>query len=585
MKQMSAKFTKAKKKLLFTALAVVMIVTSLVIPVYADNETAERYDARMSTLTALLAEDQKTLAAVEELGKAIAFLSVSDGESRATTVYASGNRLETALERVLVRAKYTGIEPKWLKLDVVTSIEEKSYAEFRDYYAEGRRGGSLRKGIAFNDYFGRAILESELNSGGYFSYETGELDLKAINTYFKANHKKLLDRIPETIWLFETKGYFTDGEAYPLLNGKNNTKARRDYATDPEGLTELMKMSSAYLGGLVGEDGRFIYGYYPIANTEIEGYSIIRHAGTVWNMVLQYDVTRDPTLLKAIDRAMGYLLTQLQYKDQKTAFLVSGNELNIGGNGITLLALTSYAEIVGTDRYNAEIEALANGVLYMQKADGSFTHAMRADDYTVSRDYIIVFFDGEAMYGMLKAYGVLGKSKYLNGAKKAADYFIANNYEEQHSHWIAYGFNELTKYAPLEKYFAFGLRNVSTDDYLTSVRKTKSGSPTRAETMGAAFELYDRLVESGIECDELANFNAAGLIEAFEARIDYGLNYFMFPEYAMYFANPTTVLGSFAIREDLFRIRIDDIQHFMGGYYLYYKNYDRVQQYKENNAQ
>lgn len=570
-----------KKKICFAVLALVMVVTSLCVPVFADTEMAERYDRRMAQLTELLEQDKSTLAAVEEVGKAVAFLSVSDGTSRAVTVYTRTNNLSSALDKVLVKAKNTGVEPKWLKLDVVTEIEETTYEEFRGYYAEGKRGGSLRKGIAFNDYFGRALLEAELNSGGYFSYETGELNLKAINTYFKANHKKQLDRIPETIYLFKTQGYFTDGEAYRLLNKTNNTKARRDFETDPEGLEELAAMSSAYLTDLVGEDGKFIYGYYPIKSKEIDGYSIIRHAGTVWNMVLQYDITRDPKLLAAIDRALGYLLGQLQYKDGKTAFLISGDELNIGGNGISLLALTSYAEILKTDKYNDVIEALANGVLFMQKESGGFTHAIRKDDYTVSRDYIIVFFDGEAMYGMLKAYGVLKKSEFLRGAEKAADYFIENNYEEQHSHWISYGFNELTKYSPREKYFSFGLRNVG-DGYLGQVKKTASGSPTRGETIGAAFELYDRLIESGIECEELKGFSGKALIEAFEARISYGLNYFMFPEYAMYFEDPSLVLNSFAIREDLFRIRIDDIQHFMGGYYLYYKNYDRIQKYKAN---
>ncbi len=53
----------------------------------------------------------------------------------------------------------------------------------------------------------------------------------------------------------------------------------------------------------------------------------------------------------------------------------------------------------------------------------------------------------------------------------------------------------------------------------------------------------------------------------------------MFPENAMWFEAPETVLNSFAVREDDFRIRIDDVQHFMDGYYLYWKNYDRIMRY------
>jgi hypothetical protein len=37
-----------------------------------------------------------------------------------------------------------------------------------------------------------------------------------------------------------------------------------------------------------------------------------------------------------------------------------------------------------------------------------------------------------------------------------------------------------------------------------------------------------------------------------------------------------------AIREDNFRIRIDDIQHFLDGYYLFWKNFDTIIEYKEN---
>lgn len=568
-----------KKRIFSFFLAFAVFAAGFTVPASAAAKTEERYDRRMAQLVRLLERDGD---AVGESENPAVFLSVSDGTSRAVTVYAKAGSLSATLGKVLEKAKGTGLYPKWLKLDVVTKTEEISYGEFREKYAKEKRGGSFRKGIAFNDYFGRALLESQLNSGGFLSYETGGLDLEKLNTYFRENGKKQLEKIPDTLYLFETRGYFTDGHACRLLDGAANTTGRRDFPTDPAGLLELSEMSSGYLSGLIDPGGKFIYGYYPIGDEEIDGYSIIRHAGTVWNMVLQYDMTRDEALLQPIERAIGYLLGEIQYKDKKTGFLVSGDALNVGGNGITLLALTSYAEIVGSDRYNAEIEALANGILFMQKKDGGFTHELHKD-YTVSRDYIIVFYDGEAMYGMLKAYGVLGKSKYLKGAERAADYFIANGYEEQHSHWIAYGFNELTKYAPLEEYFAFGLRNVD-HDYLKQVKKTKSGSPTRGETMGAAFELYDRLIQSGIECAELKDFDEQLLIEAFEARIDYGLNYFMFPEYAMYFADPATVLNSFAIREDLFRIRIDDIQHFMGGYYLYYKNYERVQYYK-NKAQ
>lgn len=435
----------------------------------------------------------------------------------------------------------------------------------------------LRRGISFKQTFGLSIPEGHINSEGMLNYETAELSLERINAYFKRSGKSKLSEIPESFIVFGSQSYFSDGTAYKLLNGSRNSIARRDFPTDKAGLEQLAEMSSSYLADICGSDGKFIYGYYPIDNEKMDDYNIIRHAGTVWNLILQYDMTKNDEIVPAIDRALDYLGRYIQYKDKNTAFLADSRSLNVGGNGISILAYTAYADIFKTDKYNDIIKALANGIIFMQKDSGAFTHTLKKSDYTVYKDYIVIFYDGEAMYGLCRAYGVLGTKKFLRAAEKAADYFIDAHYEKDNSHWISYSFNELTKYSPKQKYFNFGLLNVH--DYTKKVARTVTAAHTRCETMGAAFELYDRLIQSGKTCDMLDEFDEKMLFEAFEYRISYGLNYFMFPEYAMYFKEPQSVLNSFAVREDFFRIRIDDIQHFMGGYYLYWKNYDRVKYY------
>ena len=59
------------------------------------------------------------------------------------------------------------------------------------------------------------------------------------------------------------------------------------------------------------------------------------------------------------------------------------------------------------------------------------------------------------------------------------------------------------------------------------------------------------------------------------------LNGYFFPEYAMYMKNPERILNAFFVRHDGFRVRIDDVQHNIDGYYQYYKNYNKMQKYKE----
>ena len=48
----------------------------------------------------------------------------------------------------------------------------------------------------------------------------------------------------------------------------------------------------------------------------------------------------------------------------------------------------------------------------------------------------------------------------------------------------------------------------------------------------------------------------------------------------MYLKYPNMSLGAFFVRHDGYRIRIDDIQHFCGAYYSFYRNYDKLQALK-----
>ena len=96
------------------------------------------------------------------------------------------------------------------------------------------------------------------------------------------------------------------------------------------------------------------------------------------------------------------------------------------------------------------------------------------------------------------------------------------------------------------------------------------------ELLCASFEMYLRIIEKKPQLAALGDFDVQKLIDTIYHRAEYMLNGYCYPEYVMYFKHPSHSLGAFFVRHDNYRIRIDDIQHFCGGYYMFYKNYDKI---------
>ena len=135
--------------------------------------------------------------------------------------------------------------------------------------------------------------------------------------------------------------------------------------------------------------------------------------------------------------------------------------------------------------------------------------------------------------------------------------------------------NEITKHIPDNPaYYAFALKNAQ--DNLQIIGERDTTYHTYLELLMATFEVYDRMQKNNIS---VADFDLPLFLQTIYTRADRQLNGYFYPEYAMYMKNPQRILNTFMVRHDGYRVRIDDVQHNIGGYYLYYKNYEQMVAY------
>ncbi|MBE6607409.1 MAG: hypothetical protein E7633_02465 [Ruminococcaceae bacterium] len=419
--------------------------------------------------------------------------------------------------------------------------------------------------------------------------------LDKLNSYFESVERStVIKTYPAAIIAFNCNGYFADenAEIYTLYSDSLNTGRRVSDTPDADQTLEMVSSASSFLVNLLDGKGRFIYGYYPTSDSEIEDYNILRHAGTIWSMICQYKINKNPDLPAKIRLAIDYMLAEYTGKtggyyiemNDTTSFIVERKvpEIKLGGNAVAIVALTEYINTFGKDdeyydHYANIVTQLANGILYAQNDDGSYNHIFNIS-FDRTSAYRTVYYDGEATFALSRAYSLTKDARYLAAAEKAIEMFIREDYTQYRDHWVAYALNEVTKYSPKEEYFNFALRNASNS--LDVIYNQKTSYHTYMELLMASFELYDRIITENIKVSGLKNFDIQALIDTIFKRANYMLNSYTYPELIMYMKNPQSIYGAFFVRHDEFRVRIDDVQHFVGGYYTYYVNYEKILYYR-----
>ena len=422
------------------------------------------------------------------------------------------------------------------------------------------------------------------------------------------------------------------GCVIPLIPDGLSRGRREIQNLDAAAARSFVTAAASFLEKQVQQDGSFRYGYYPRFDRVIPGYNCMRHASTIWSLLCQYRITQKASVLSLAARSIEYLLSHaLVYRDPDTAYLSEPlkDEIKLGGGGVLILAITEYLDLCSeesrpeilrsgepcseilrseeprsailrsreplTKAPNAEILhakdvlpeqealrrryteiacALGNGILSLLNPEtGEFSHVLNMD-FSLKERYRTVYYDGEAAYALCRLYRLTKEEKWFFYAGKAVDHFLAADYTRYRDHWVAYAMNEITRYIHRDDYDTFALRNARVN--LDFLYKRETTYHTFLELLMVTFETYERILAENPGLPYLKEFDLPYFLRTIRVRADRMLNGFFFPEYAMYMRCPDKILGSFMVRHDGFRVRIDDVQHNIGGFYLYYKNYSRL---------
>lgn len=341
--------------------------------------------------------------------------------------------------------------------------------------------------------------------------------------------------------------------------------------------------AGGYLARHVDERGRFDYRYDPIQDEVLEGYNMLRHAGTIYALSELYRETGQMTARDTAASAIEHLVRQVDRcprPHDASRCLYDGKKAKVGGNALAVLALMEYGKATGERTYESLAVSLAEWLLLVQSPEGEFTQHVVYDDGEID-DHVSAYYPGEAIYALVTLYNERGDAQHLGAAQKAANWLITVRDADvpveslPHDHWLLYGLNELHAIDQNPLYVEHAskiVEGIINAQHVSAERASWEGgfyepprttpTATRAEGLSAAYRIFLRA----------GRYNEAErTLEALERATRFQLAQHIDERTARSYPDPGAALGG--VRESLAsdEVRIDYVQHSISALLAYEK--------------
>ncbi|MCH5463905.1 glycosyl transferase family 1 [Levilactobacillus tujiorum] len=521
-------------------------------------------------------------------GEVTLAVSVSDKRHRAATQFIHGNSLESAWSKVTTELAPVP-QHSWVRVEAITGIQRRPLSDFQQDLKKMMRMNFWRRGISFDPEFKTALLEMEINGHEFFhpsdQHVIGKnateswIDFEAIAQYLTERNGESCANLADSryIWSFSTIGIFSDGQnIWPLSDREDGTTGVRQLRQPKQEIENYLTVAEAYLTRQIKDEGKFIYGYFPATQRVLTNYNSVRHFSSIYALLEAIAYTGKVEDLNRVKLALQWGIDKLTIAKDHARFAIEypkkgTPEIKLGAQAMLILALCKYQEVTQDDQFADVALQACRGVDVFRQPSGKFNHVLNPD-LSVKDSFRVIYYEGEIAFALIRLFESTNEESIRQQAQQTLDFMVQNDFGKYHDHWIAYAANEAAQIFPDNRdYMAMGLQNAFSN--LDFIEKQVSPHPTRLELLDATVRLIDTIRRTGND-DLLEKYDSQHLREVWQQRAEFELMVGAFePEVAMFFYKPSKFYGGFFTRNDHFRTRIDDCEHFLSGLinYINYK--------------
>ncbi len=195
---------------------------------------------------------------------------------------------------------------------------------------------------------------------------------------------------------------------------------------------ELIKESTLksvdWLVENMNPDGSFLYYYDGTLDTKVDFdhpkmidplyNNILRHSGGTVSLIRGYELSGDPSYLRAAEKSLDFLLStcrEHEYQGQFACYPFDNKKSKLGGAGLGLIALMQHYRTAQTETYRKHIDGIVRHILSRIDSDGEmlgyYIHPLYNNGEPllnppdeVKKALFSFYYPGEALLGLAQYY-------------------------------------------------------------------------------------------------------------------------------------------------------------------------------------